>query len=45
MSAIDFAQDTTEQVLEVVKKYLDPDRIVIVAAGDFEKASKQMFSS
>lgn len=31
---------TTEQVLEVVKKYLDPERIVIVAAGDFEKAAK-----
>jgi zinc protease len=30
---------TTEQVLEVVKKYLDPERIVIVAAGDFEKAA------
>jgi predicted Zn-dependent peptidase len=31
---------TTEQVLEVVQKYLDPERIVIVAAGDFEKAAK-----
>ena len=31
---------TTEQVLEVVNKYLDPERIVIVAAGDFEKAAK-----
>ncbi len=30
---------TTEQVLEVVKKYLNPERIVIVAAGDFEKAA------
>tara|TARA_R110002072_G_scaffold302978_1_gene490643 strand:- start:57361 stop:60132 length:2772 start_codon:yes stop_codon:yes gene_type:complete len=30
---------TTEQVLEVVNKYLDPERIVIVAAGDFEKAA------
>lgn len=31
---------TAEQVLEVVNKYLDPERIVIVAAGDFEKAAK-----
>lgn len=31
---------TTEQVLEVVNKYLDPERIVIVAAGDFEKAAE-----
>lgn len=31
---------TSEQVLETVQKYLDPDRIVIVAAGDFEKAKK-----
>jgi zinc protease len=31
---------TTEQVLEAVRKYLDPERIVIVAAGDFEKAAK-----
>jgi zinc protease len=31
---------TTEQILEVVRKYLDPERIVIVAAGDFEKAAK-----
>ena len=30
---------TTEQVLEAVQKYLDPERIVIVAAGDFEKAA------
>ena len=30
---------TAEQVLEVVQKYLDPERIVIVAAGDFEKAT------
>ena len=32
---------TTEQVLESVQKYLDPERIVIVAAGDFEKAAKK----
>jgi zinc protease len=31
---------TTEQILEVVNKYLDPERIVIVAAGDFEKAAE-----
>jgi zinc protease len=31
---------TAEQVLEVVNKYLDPERIVIVAAGDFAKAVK-----
>lgn len=30
---------TTEQVLEAVRKYLDPERIVVVAAGDFEKAT------
>lgn len=28
---------TREQVLEVVRKYVDPNRFVIVAAGDFEK--------
>ncbi|MDA1165306.1 MAG: pitrilysin family protein [Planctomycetota bacterium] len=32
---------TAEQVLEVVQKYLDPERIVIVAAGDFEKATAE----
>lgn len=32
---------TKEQVLEAVRKYLDPDRIVIVAAGDFEKAAAE----
>jgi len=32
---------TAEQVLETVRKYLDPERIVIVAAGDFEKAKKE----
>lgn len=36
---------TAEQVLETVQKYLDPERIVIVAAGDFEKAKKDAAES
>lgn len=32
---------TAEQVLEAIRKYLDPTRIVIVAAGDFEKAASE----
>ena len=31
---------TSEQVLETVRKYLDPERIVIVTAGDYEKAKE-----
>lgn len=32
---------TVEKVNEVVKKYFDPSRLVIVAAGDFEKAAAE----
>jgi zinc protease len=31
---------TVQKVNEVVKKYFDPSRLVIVAAGDFEKAAE-----